>query len=39
MKLNYVMNRSKKKHILVGDIGNTQSKIFFRNTKSKKKLF
>ena len=33
------MNRFKKKHILVGDIGNTQSKIFFRNNKIKKKNY
>ena len=32
------MNRSKKKHILVGDIGNTESKIFFRNNKIEKKI-
>ena len=32
------MNRSKKKYILVGDIGNTESKIFFRNNKIEKKI-
>ena len=32
------MNRSKKKQILVGDIGNTESKIFFRNNKIEKKI-
>ena len=32
------MNRFKKKHILVGDIGNTESKIFFRNNKMEKKI-
>ena len=32
------MNRSKKKHILVGDIGNTETKIFLRNNKIEKKI-
>ena len=32
------MNRSKEKHILVGDIGNTETKIFFRNNKIEKKI-
>ena len=32
------MNRSKKKYILVGDIGNTETKIFFRNNKTEKKI-
>ena len=32
------MSRYKKKHILVGDIGNTESKIFFRNNKIEKKI-
>ena len=32
------MNRSKKKSILVGDIGNTETKIFFRNNKIEKKI-
>ena len=32
------MNRSKKKQILVGDIGNTETKIFFRNDKIEKKI-
>ena len=27
------MSQSKKKNILVGDIGNTETKIFFRNNK------
>ena len=39
MKLNQTMNQSKKKHILVGDIGNTETKIFFRNNKIKKKNY
>ena len=38
MKLNQTMNQSKKKHILVGDIGNTETKIFFRNNKIEKKI-
>ena len=38
MKLNLTMNRSEKKHILVGDIGNTETKIFFRNDKIEKKI-
>ena len=33
------MNRSKKKHILVGDIGNTESKIFLEITNRKKNYY
>ena len=32
------MSQSKKKNILVGDIGNTETKIFFRNNKIEKKI-
>ena len=32
------MNQSKKKIILVGDIGNTETKIYFRNYKIEKKI-
>ena len=32
------MSQSRKKNILVGDIGNTETKIFFRNNKIEKKL-
>ena len=32
------MNLFKKKHILVGDIGNTETKIYFRNNKIEKKI-
>ena len=32
------MSQSKKKNILVGDIGNTETKIFFRNNKTEKKI-
>ena len=32
------MNRSKNKYILVGDIGNTETKIFFRKNKIEKKI-
>ena len=32
------MSQYKKKNILVGDIGNTESKIFFRNNKIEKKI-
>ena len=32
------MSQSKKKHILVGDIGNTETKIYFTNNKIKKKV-
>ena len=32
------MSQSKKKNILVGDIGNTETKIYFRNKKIEKKI-
>ena len=32
------MSQSKKNNILVGDIGNTETKIFFRNNKIEKKI-
>ena len=32
------MNQSKKKKVLVGDIGNTETKIYFRNNKIEKKI-
>ena len=32
------MSQSKKKNILVGDIGNTETKIYFRNNKIEKKI-
>ena len=31
------MNQFRKKHVLVGDIGNTEAKIYFRNNKIEKK--
>ena len=31
------MSQSKTNNILVGDIGNTETKIFFRNNKIEKK--
>ena len=33
------MSQSRKKHVLVGDIGNTETKIYFRNNKIEKKIF
>ena len=32
------MSQSKKNNILVGDFGNTETKIFFRNNKIEKKI-
>jgi len=32
------MSQSKKNNILVGDIGNTETKIFFKNNKIEKKI-
>ena len=32
------MNQSKKKKVLVGDIGNTETKIYFKNNKIEKKI-
>ena len=32
------MSQSRKKHVLVGDIGNTETKIYFRNNKIEKKI-
>ena len=32
------MSQSEKNNILVGDIGNTETKIFFRNNKTEKKI-
>ena len=32
------MSQSKKNNILVGDIGNSETKIFFRNNKIEKKI-